>query len=109
MGSPRSRRALTVKDPAPLVCIGRRRDRYGRALPGAGGKPHGRVLMPRDDEWLVDLEARARAGGWGLGPVPRHPGQVRSVMCPDCRNSHASAARTAPTEPLAGSVMLAAS
>lgn len=101
-------RPSVIKDPAPLVCIGRRRDRYGRPEPGRSGQAHGRVLMPLDGEWLPDFEARARAVGWGLGPTPRHPGQARSVMCPDCR-SGASANRSAPAAPLAGSVELAAS
>jgi hypothetical protein len=95
-------RPSVIKDPAPLVCIGRRRDRYGRPEPGRSGRPHGRVLMPDDDECLSDLEARARAGGWGLGPAPRQPGQARSVMCPDCRSSGVTAARVARSEPSGG-------
>jgi hypothetical protein len=105
MGST-TRRPPVIKDPAPLVCIGRRRDRYGRPEPGRGGQPHGQVLMPFDDEWLPDLEARAWAVGWALGPVPKHPGRARSVMCPDCRHSGAVAAVASPP---AGSVELAAS
>lgn len=100
MGS-RSRPSTVVFEPAPLICIGRDRDRYGRPLEGPRGRPHALVLMPGDGETLAELEARARAAGWHLGPLPKRPGQARSVMCSLCGGREQTRLPTRPVDPLA--------
>jgi len=79
-------------DLVAVVCNGRVYDADGQA-----GEPCGTALVAREGplrgsgESLAELEARARAGGWKLGPV--RPDGTRDVMCPDCGRPDPATAR----------------
>jgi len=77
-----------------LVCNGHTVDAdFGLAV----GEPCGRRLEARTrwggyaGETVAELEARARAGGWKLGPV--RPDGTRDVMCPACGRPDPATAR----------------